>query len=440
MITKARLQVKFVMVTASLKSASQVKSQSRYPFRVYISVNGEGYGHSTRALAVARYLDPQCVVLGSYGYVLDRIARAGFESVEIGPEVKFFGEDGSFELSKTILKNADLPLVISKQIRQEEQILKDYGITCVLSDCRAAAVFAATRLGLPCLYMTNQTEFEHFFQRRKYRESNGCITVGRVGKGGSRRLSEAPKAIQEAILSGAAEPGVDLAARAMFREVSEIIVADFPPPDTVCLPILSHKPQVMKLQRLVGPVTLWKAQDVVPQPRPTFGSYVVGTLGGHKYRLPLFNALIEAARLLPDVHFDLISTFKSKHKLKNVRLIEFADTPECYFKASDLIVTQAGHSTAMEIITLGKPAILVPDYKQIEQESNAQRLVELGCATQIVYPELSGATLAARIVHHLKTRSYGFASQRLARLSNQLDGARHVAEIISEYALRVKAY
>jgi len=426
------------MVNVLTRPKPVTKRTARVPYRIYISVNGEGYGHSSRALAVARQFDPECVFLGSYGYVLERLQRAGYATVEVGPEVRFFGEDGAFELSKIILKNSNWPLVVTRQTREEARIMKENGITCVISDCRSAAVFAAAKLGLPCIFMTNQTQFDHFFQRRNQEEFEPDL--GRLRSRRSRKLAEAPKAIQEAILHGAAEPSVEMAARAVFREIDEIVIADFPPPDTICLPVLSHKPQVMKMQRIVGPVTAWKAESVIPRLRFHNAPYVVGTLGGHQYRLPLFQALIEAAHRLPDVQFELFSSFEAVNVPPNLHLLDFTDNPECYYKAADLVVTQAGHSTAMELLTLGKPSLLVPDYKQFEQESNAFRMVELGVSSQITYPELSGAVLANRIQHHLRTRTYEINALRLARQAASLDGARRVAEIVTDYAMRVIAY
>ncbi len=423
------------MVNVLTGSKAPSRRAGRLPYRIYISVNGEGYGHSSRALSVARHLDPECVLFGSYGYVLDRLARAGYATVELGPEVKFFGEDGSFELSKTILKNSSLPLVMNKKIREEARIMKEFGITCVLSDCRAAAVFAAAKLGLPCLFMTNQTQFDQFFQRRN-RARAGDRHGGRFSPG---TRPEGSKAI-DAILGGAVEPGIEMVVKALFREADEIIIPDFPPPDTVCLPILSRRSQVMKMQRMVGPMTAWRADSVVPFPRPSERPYVVGTLGGHQYRLPLFQAMIEAAHRLPHVMFDIFSSFSAGAVPPNLRLMEFTDHPERYYKSADLVVTQAGHSTAMELLSLGKQAILVPDFKQIEQESNASRMVELNVASQLAYPELSGPALANRIQHHLKTRSYELKALRLSRLAAELDGPRQVAELAADYAMRIMAY
>src|SRR5205807_2126410 len=114
--------------------------------------------------------------------------------------------------------------------------------------------------------------------------------------------------------------------------------------------------------------------------------------------------------------------------------------PERYYKAADLVITQAGHSTIMELLSLGKPSLLVPDYKQIEQECNALRMVELGVGSQLTYPELTGESLASRIQHHLQSRTYEANANRMSRLARQLDGAHRVAQIVHDYASRVIAY
>ena len=107
----------------------------KHALRVYFSVFGEGYGHSSRALAIAHSLDIEhdLIVMGCHGYALDRIkqasldrvAQAGLDPAEhpgyitehIQPEIQFYGKNGSFEaghnhteeLETAILPNRGLP-------------------------------------------------------------------------------------------------------------------------------------------------------------------------------------------------------------------------------------------------------------------------------------------------------------------------------------------
>ena len=86
--------------------SSNAISRRQIKHKIYFSVNGEGYGHSSRVLAIARQLNPDEVILGSYGYVLKRLEKTGFQTVEVTPEISFVGKDGSFDIGLTILKNS----------------------------------------------------------------------------------------------------------------------------------------------------------------------------------------------------------------------------------------------------------------------------------------------------------------------------------------------
>ena len=54
---------------------------------IYLSVCGEGYGHSSRDMAIAKELtrESASVLMGSYGYVLERLKQS-FDTVEIEKE------------------------------------------------------------------------------------------------------------------------------------------------------------------------------------------------------------------------------------------------------------------------------------------------------------------------------------------------------------------
>nr|MBX2859682.1 hypothetical protein [Vampirovibrio sp.] len=111
-----------------------------------------------------------------------------------------------------------------------------------------------------------------------------------------------------------------------------------------------------------------------------------------------------------------------------------------YFKMADLVITQSGHSTAMELLTLGKPSIMVPDANQTEQENNARRMVELGVSRQITYDTLSGGTLKTVITDMLATDTHQQAAEQMAQRADDIHGAAAAANVLREYAHRLLAY
>jgi uncharacterized protein (TIGR00661 family) len=301
------------------------------------------------------------------------------------------------------------------QIVQEEiEILKKYGISLVVADGRMAPVLAAARLDIPCVVVTNQSAFYPFFAR-------DSALVKMFGR------------------------SFDWVMKFWLSSAEEILIPDFPPPYTVCLPNLSDNFQVKKRTRFVGPLVAWQAEDIQPAVRPEgYQSYVVVSLGGHSYRRPLFDAVIKVAGYYPEIRFDLLTTFTTRNLPPNVALKGMLKDCASTFKAADLVITQAGHSSAMELLTLGKPCIVVPDTKQIEQENNARRLEELGVALKVEYHQLEkgvqGEALGEAMDHMFREPSFKEHAQQMAVRAKELHGAKQAAEVLREYAHRLLAY
>ena len=180
----------------NLLSSNEIR-RKQIKHKIYFSVNGEGYGHSSRVLAIARQLNPDEVVLGSYGYVLQRLEKTGFQTVEVTPEISFVGKDGSFDIGLTILKNSSWPVAINQIIREEKNIMQNCGVTCVVADSRSAPVFAAHKLGLPCILLTNQTTFAPFFEAELNNLEDSLI---------EKSFTEWLRAGTKAVLTNATEP------------------------------------------------------------------------------------------------------------------------------------------------------------------------------------------------------------------------------------------
>lgn len=388
------------------KSAPQLRD------KIYLSVSSEGYGHSSRALAIARQFDAGEVLIGSYSYALERIRSYEYPSVEVSQEVKFVGSEGHFDVGKTILSNPARALGFNQIVQEEMDVIRRHGVTLVVADGRMAPVLAAERLDIPCIVLTNQSAFYPFFER----DSALVKLFGR---------------------------SFEWVMKLWLSSAEEILIPDFEPPYTVCLPNLSDNYQVKKRTRFVGPLVAWQAHEISAIPKQSENPLVVASLGGHEYRRPLFNAVIEAARRMSHLDFVIISSFTAQDVPSNVQIHPFVKEAAPYFKAADLVITQAGHSTAMELLTLGKPCLVVPDAHQIEQENNARRLAELGVALVMRYDELEApgqAMFRENIQHLLETPSFGLRASEMAGMAARVHGAAQAANHLRQFAHRLSAY
>jgi UDP-N-acetylglucosamine--N-acetylmuramyl-(pentapeptide) pyrophosphoryl-undecaprenol N-acetylglucosamine transferase len=380
--------------------------------KIYFSISSEGYGHSSRALAIARQFKPADILLASYSYALERIRSYDYPSVEVSQEVKFVGSEGHFDVGKTILSNPARALGLNQIVQEEMDIIKRHGVSLVVADGRIAPVLAAERLDIPCIVLTNQSAFYPFFER----DSALVKLFGR---------------------------SFEWVMKLWLSSAEEILIPDFHPPYTICLPNLSENYQVKKRTRFVGPLVAWHADEIVPIAKSSKNPLIVASLGGHEYRRPLFDAVIEAARKMSSVDFIIISSFATHNAPHNVQVHPFVKEAAPYFKAADLVITQAGHSTAMELLTLGKPSLIVPDSQQIEQENNASRMAEVGVSLTMSYNDLINTrqiSLKDNIQTLLASPAFGIRSQEFAAMANQIQGSVQAAEHLREFAHRLSAY
>lgn len=412
---------------ASDKDQNSNETKGRHPqtARIYFSCSSEGFGHSSRALALCQQLmQPQFLpqpfladqlVVATYGIALKRLQALGLTTVEVNQEIKLVGKEGGFDVGQTILQNPSRALSFNQMVQQELELMKAHSATLVVADGRMAPVVAAAKLEIPCVVLANQSAFYPFF-------NHDSPLVKLLG------LS------------------FEWLMKFWLSSAEEIWVPDFPPPYTVSLANLSDSLPVKKRTRFVGPLVSPSLLQAPPaqlalkegeNQRPA----VVVSLGGHAYRRPLLEALMEAARLLPYYRFEVLSAMVPETTPPdNVTLHGQVSNCLPFFKAAAVVVTQAGHSTAMELASVGTPAVIVPDYKQIEQENNAARMVELGAARCLTYPQLSPLTLAEAIEAVIQTPAYKEQAQILAEQAQVLQGPRYAATMLNELASRVIAY
>ena len=94
----------------------------------------------------------------------------------------------------------------------------------------------------------------------------------------------------------------------------------------------------------------------------------------------------------------------------------------------------------MELLTLGKASIIVPDYRQAEQENNASRLAQLEVSEVLSYPELGQGGLLPALEKLLTQESYYQRALQFKEQAKELQGARQTAQLLMDYAQRLIAY
>lgn len=385
------------------------KKREHLANKIYFSISSEGYGHSSRTIAISTKLDKKNYIIATYDYALERLKAKGIPCHKVSQELKFVGSDGAFDVGKTILQNQSWLMNFNKMVDEEVNLIRKCGASCVVADGRMVPVMAAEKLKLPCVNITNQSAFYPFFE-----QDNWFVKLLGVS--------------------------FDSWMRMYLSSTEEILIPDFEPPYTICLPNLSHNRKIMKRTRFVGPLVVFDADNLQPIKRESTNLYIVVSLGGHAYRRPLFDCIIEVAKKLPDIDFEIFSFFEADELPKNVRVQGMIADISPYLKASDLIISQAGHSTAMEILTLGKPSVIVPDLNQIEQENNALRMSELGLSEVITHDKLTVNKMYDCIQKVMKDEKYKKNAQFFATMSKEMDAKVRVADILSEYAMRLHRY
>lgn len=377
--------------------------------KIYFSISSEGYGHSSRTMAISTHLDRKNYLVGTYGYALDRLKEKGMPCHKVSQELKFVGHDGAFDVAKTIVQNQGWVMKFNKMVDEEVEIIKKSGASCVVADGRMIPVMAAEKLRLPCITITNQSAFYPFFQ-----QDNWLVKLLGVS--------------------------FDSWMRMYLSSTEEILIPDFEPPYTICLPNLSHNRKIMKRTRFVGPLVNFDTDSLSPVNRDSINPYIVVSLGGHAYRKPIFDCILEAAKKLPNVDFELFTFFEADEIPSNVRVQGMISDISSYLKTADIIIAQAGHSTAMEILSLGKPSIIIPDLNQIEQENNARRMAELQVSEVLTHDKLSVDKLVESIQKVMKDDKFKKNAQFFAIMSKEMNAKKRVADILTEYAMRLHRY
>lgn len=110
-----------------------------------------------------------------------------------------------------------------------------------------------------------------------------------------------------------------------------------------------------------------------------------------------------------------------------VQVLEFTDDLMSYIEAADLVVCMSGYNTVSEVLSLAKPAIVVPRIKPAqEQLIRAERMAAMGLL-HIIHPhDLSSENLSQAVLNQLSCDSFKPIAPKL-----DLEGLPRIAQYIS---------
>jgi UDP-N-acetylglucosamine--N-acetylmuramyl-(pentapeptide) pyrophosphoryl-undecaprenol N-acetylglucosamine transferase len=354
-------------------------------------VCGEGLGHASRSLQIAKYLD-ECgytTHIAAYGKAYDFLQRRGFTSLhKTVREVSLQGEEGLFSLSKTLWSSKGLMLNLWLSMKHVRNLIRSYDIDIVCADTMYAAVMAAKLEKIPSIFITNQNAF---------------------------RPAENPDALIWKFLS--------VLTSKYLRLPDAVAIPDFKPPCTICGHNISITPRDNGHYRYIGPVI-----GVNPSDYPLKNDTVFASFGGEPFKIPLYHMLKDIADTRTDLTFDVYSTAQGL-PASGGNFCTSGYVPDLLLPLSRarLAILHGGLTSLHEALLFEKPLLIIIDPRHPEQWNNARKIVELGCGTLIYGNNVSSKTLEESI-----EKALSLGSQRFGPRFAQEDGRKNMLSLINE--------
>ncbi len=363
--------------------------------KILISVCGEGFGHTTRCIAIGESLKNSYeIAYIAYGKSRDFIEKHGFKVFETFPEIKLKGKDGKFDITSSIFNKEYSP---KKAIKREINIIKEYNPDLVISDCKYSTIVAAKLLKKPVICISNQNY-------TKYKLKTDLIVYPTM---------KALNIINE--------------------RCEKFIVPDFPLPYTIC----EYNLKIIKNMEFIGPLIRYDVDNVDDD-----GNYILSVIGGFEYRYKILEELGKIA-LNNNLNVKLVcGSYEVAKKLKNdlnitsyrdknVEIIPITTNMEKLIKNAELIVSHGGHSTIMEALSFGKPLIVIPDLDHPEQGNNAKKVHDLGCGIALSYKELYKLEEVVFDIRNMKM--YKRNALKMRELAKKYNGKKNIKKIIDGF-------
>lgn len=330
---------------------------------------GIGMGHASRCIALAEKLKKRGfnVAFASYGPAYEILSK-NYKTAKL-PDIRFYGKEGELDIKYTVRKSIDAPFIFLKSIYYESRIIKEFKPDIVIADSHFSVPITCKVLGIPCIMITNELSLDF---SRLYPDEK---TIAYLESGLKKFIQDVCtlcKAVIIPDIEGSLEIPPKLRNIAVFTG-----------------PFLKRNPEDLP------------SKEELREKYGLEGKIVLVTVGGSEFGKRLLSLIYDASEMIrcdkiititgPQIPPDFIPDSDKIIKKK------FLENITEWMKLSDLIISLAGHTTTMEIASLGIPNILIPIDNHPEQLRNALNMQKLGISIVKRIKKLNPEELAKNI-------------------------------------------
>ena len=378
--------------------------------KVLIIPCGIGMGHVSRCIALAGKLQKKGVdvLFASYGSGFEMLKEYNdYKAVKL-PELKFYGPAGELDIKYTVKKSIDTPFIFLKSIYQESKVIKKFKPDIIVADSHFSVPITAKVLGVPCVLVTNELTYNF------------------------SDINPNDKTVEYL------ENGLERFVKDVSNLCKTIIVPDVE--DSIEIP-----PRLMGITNYVGPFLKENPEDMPDKGelRKKFGfgfddKLVFVTVGGSDFGKGLLEIICHASSMIdcdkliivtgPQIDADFIPDCEKIIKK------QFLWNMMEWMAISDVVVTLAGHTTTMEVTSLGIPNIVVPIDNHPEQLKNALHVKKYGISIVEDIKKLTPERIAGDINSTLNDDDLKMKAKLVREQFSKYSGTEDAVKIILKYA------
>jgi UDP:flavonoid glycosyltransferase YjiC (YdhE family) len=377
---------------------------------------GIGLGHITRAVPIARELNARGVetVFSTYLDGLEYAKRNHLPTYEAVPIYFRLTTDGAIDFKLTAASSG-FSLGVRRFLRQvthEIRFMKQFKPDVVFSDSRASSLVAARLLRIPVVLMLNQ------------------FRVEMVRRPAGRRLS-----LQDRFFFFIANIGwlfIRTALQLVWIRSQTIFVPDLPSPFTISAGNLAIPRRYNGKVKLIGPI-VEKNQHKRTSSRGEVSSVsrplVYAAVSGPKVERRILSRKLTDCLRDVSKHYEVVISrgepngSRKPRSLHGMKVYDWIEDQDSVIRASQIVISRAGHGTIMKSLVHGKPMLLIPIPDHTEQYGNARRARALHVAEIIDQARLDRRTLKAAVNQILQGDEY---REHCARIQEEAASMRAV--------------